>query len=509
MPEKARYPIILVIILCGVGVFHFATMRYGHNWNGDTSMYLLQTRQIANGLPSDTRLFVTHATEPLWPKTYPPVFPFMLIPIYKTAGLNLEIMKQFMIVVFLLCLAVLCATFKRFFDRNLALMLTAIVGFHPYFWDFKENILSDIPFLLFLFISLFLIDIIYAAANGRNGKWMLIVMSGIMMYVTYRTRRAGILLVPSLMIFDYIKRKRITKRSMLATAVFVILMMFQDSWFHSIDTILEEFRINSSAIFINLRYYARHYLGTFYKSPFVIPNYILFITTAFMTLFGFLMKIRKQPSIYEVFFLSYLMTILLWPKAHPLRYLFPLIPLFLMYFFHGCNLLMHGCSIRIRQMSTAIIVLAILSGHVERYTHKTFGALSDGVHTHYSQEMFEFLKLNTDSDSVFITRKPRVLHLFTDRNTAMYNRSMGDGELWEFIRNSHATHIIAANIFEDDREYLIPFIIRNSDYIHNVYRNPDFSVYKIVVSETPEIRDREVIAGDFQDIKHQLNKTPL
>jgi hypothetical protein len=67
-------------------------------------------------------------------------------------------MKVELILVFILLLSVIFMAFRDHLPWPSLLALIAVVGFNPYFWQFKDQIGSDLPFLLFTYLSLYLMD---------------------------------------------------------------------------------------------------------------------------------------------------------------------------------------------------------------------------------------------------------------------------------------------------------------------------------------------------------------
>jgi hypothetical protein len=66
-----------------VGLFFVLTIRPGHVWGDDFSMYIRQAMNLADGTSyQDTGYLYNPITSGVGPRTYPPVFPLLLAPIY-------------------------------------------------------------------------------------------------------------------------------------------------------------------------------------------------------------------------------------------------------------------------------------------------------------------------------------------------------------------------------------------------------------------------------------------
>jgi hypothetical protein len=154
-----RTRIGLLLVLLSVGAFFLTTMRPGQQWGDDFGLYILHAKNIAEGLDYRQTGYIYNPSLPLiGPQTYPPVFPMLLVPVYKFWGVNFTAMKVELILVFILSLFVIFLAFRDHLPWPYLLALIAVVGFNPYFWQFKDEILSDFPFLLLTYLSLYLID---------------------------------------------------------------------------------------------------------------------------------------------------------------------------------------------------------------------------------------------------------------------------------------------------------------------------------------------------------------
>ncbi|MGH9843092.1 MAG: hypothetical protein ACREEM_30505 [Blastocatellia bacterium] len=97
--RRSRRLAILTILL--VGAFYLATIRQGHPWGDDFGMYISHARNIAEGTSYSQTGYIYNPDAIIGPKTYPPVCPALLAPVYKLWGLNLAAMKVEIILVFL------------------------------------------------------------------------------------------------------------------------------------------------------------------------------------------------------------------------------------------------------------------------------------------------------------------------------------------------------------------------------------------------------------------------
>src|SRR2546422_796036 len=138
-----------------VGLFYLATIRTGHDWGDDFALYIQHARNIGAGAPYAATGYIYNPHNPaIGPRTYPPGFPLLLAPVVAVFGLELQPMKVVVVLCFVGVLLMLPRVFQRDLPPRYTAALILVMGLNPYFWDFKDQVLSDIPFLLFMLLSL-------------------------------------------------------------------------------------------------------------------------------------------------------------------------------------------------------------------------------------------------------------------------------------------------------------------------------------------------------------------
>lgn len=136
-------------LICG---FYLLTLREGHNWGRGFSMYILHARNIAEGQAYADTGYIFNPDNPIAPRSYP----LLLAPIYRLFGLNLEAMKVEIVLFFIAWLYIIFRVLEKELLFRERLALITLLGLNPYLWSFKDNILSEIPFVFFLYLALLL-----------------------------------------------------------------------------------------------------------------------------------------------------------------------------------------------------------------------------------------------------------------------------------------------------------------------------------------------------------------
>jgi hypothetical protein len=475
-----------------VGVFYVLTLRSGHDWGGDFSTYIAHAKNLATGAPYDATGYVFNPDFALYgPEAYPPVFPALLAPVYAVFGLNLAAMQIAGIVLFLLSLVLMVLVVRKDLPGGVLVALTALVGFNPFFWGFKEKVLSDVPILVFLFATFYLIGRAYEVER-RPWRSMFVfgLLIGLFAYLTYGTRSIGIVVIPSLMLYDVLRARRLTWLPVVATATFVAGFLLQRVMLGG-SNYGDLFVIDAGSMLSNLTRYAKAPVDLVENGYSSLVRNLLFGAVSLLALIGYLWRLRRRLTILEIFVPAYVLILIIWPYHQGLRYLIPVLPLYLFYALVGIEQLPAFGKTDMRRAVFGVVIAAVAVSYAAHYTRFDYGPLPEGVGRQESRDLFAYVRERTDPDDVFIFRKPRVLALFGARASSVYPLPQADLEEWarDFWRQCEAigaTHVVVATVRHADgrterreTQFFNDFVYGNLDRFEEVYRNPDFEVYRI------------------------------
>ena len=475
------------ILIFAIGVFYLLTLRDGHNWGGDFSMYIHHAKNISEGRPYGETGYIYNPSFPfLGPKTYPPVFPLMLVPVYLAAGFDLQAMKLIPIFSFLVALFIIYLNFREKLSPHAVFSIIGVFGFNYFFWDFKDNILSDLPFLLFVYIFFYFAEIAYAKEKSFRDaiKWCL--ATGFILYVSYGTRSIGIILLPTILLYDLLHNKRVSPRGVLIALCFFILLLVQNFLLLSDRSYFDQLFLNLQMILRNIRIYQWSAITFFSNGHSHLISEWLFIVFSIFTLGGFLFHIKKI-SIYEIFFLVYAAIIFIWPDNQGMRLLIPIIPLYLYYFFYFFEVVKKKYSNKVIIKNSlaffiCILMSAVAISYCMLYLKQGLPAIRQGIHSYYSLNMFDAVRRESNENDVIIFIKPRVLSLMTSRKSSSYQNVKSDEDLFKYFQKIGATYLIEPiNKYPYLQDpYLDSFIARNKNRFKQIYSNRDFIYYRIM-----------------------------
>jgi hypothetical protein len=459
--SKKKSYIFLLIILTLSFIVNITTFRNGHNWeNSDFIGYISQAKSLVDGnvddIISHDKFMRENSTKETGYLMGPWGFPIILSPFYYVVGPNIYVMKVVTNLFFVLSLLIIFLLFQDRLDNIDNLLLVTILAFSTFFFDFKESVLTDIPFLFFSLFTLFLIKRFIILNKLWNNKLISFALLGILFFISYNMRSVGLILLPTLMLVQYFENRYsltgkesvfLNKFNYIPYIVFTVfyvvsLLIFPNSnitstYFNNLS------HISVSRLIFDLKYY------TFLPSrffPFLFLNmhgygfeynkFSLVIYTI-MLLFVSLGIIKSFKKDYM--FLSYILitmpVIIFFSGRQGFRLLIPIFPFFLFFLFKGLSsvsLSFNGfnnckplkiCVIYIFSAGLIMISLAYISITSYKNIMLNRTGVIEGPYSADSVGLFNYIKANTDKSDAVIFHEPRSMFLFADRKSFALNKN--------------------------------------------------------------------------------------
>jgi 4-amino-4-deoxy-L-arabinose transferase-like glycosyltransferase len=466
-----------------LGLLHLATLRPGHDWGDDFSLYVAHARNLAEGRPYDDTGYIYNPHLPvLSPRTYPPVFPLLLVPVYQLFGVNLTAMKMLVVFLFMAFLAVLAVLLRRRLPAPYVLGCLWLVGLNPFVWQHKDRLLSEVPFLLFAFLALVLMENALDA-QGKRGRVILWgLLAGVASYLAFGTRTVGIVLIPSLLACEFLRLRRLGLVSLSVVLPFTALVLAQKvivpgdaSYFDQLQFDLGLFArvalglVKAMAMFFDNGYLPAVRLG-------------LFLCLLALAGAGFIARLRDQPTPCEFFAVFSVLLLVFWPYAEwQRRYLLPVLPLF---FFYACEGLHRAAALvprlRLERPAAVAGLVAIVVSYMAASTRLEVGPFRQGVCTPEATALFDFVRTRTHPNDVFLFQKPRALALFTGRRASAHHVPDSDEQMFGYLHHIGATHLVVTPQFPGSYRVLGSFVARNAGRFDPVFQSGDITVYRLV-----------------------------
>ncbi len=472
-------------LLAVITVFHLTTLREGHLWGDDFAMYIHHAQNIVEGRPyADTGYIYNPAIPVYGPRMYPPVFPLLLAPLYKIFGLSLLPMKVEQVCFIILTLALVSILWHRHLGTGYCLALVAILGFSPAFWWAKENILSDLPFLFFFYAAVCLLQ---WTPRTQKQCWIWSLLLGLTLYLVIGTRTAGVTLVPGLLLYQWLRYRRINRYTGVALGLCAMALMAQN-WFVGAvpGGYMEQLHsVTAKTILLNAVRYTRTLAGFWVGGISNTLSFFVIAIVAALTLAGLLSERRGGVAVVYCLFGPYMLLMVLWPFGAGIRYALPVIPWMAFLALSG----LREVSARFWPRYSAGVAwgLLLLLGipTIQAYRSTDFSPIRQNTGLPEFNALCDEVRRTTKPEDIFIYYRARALSLYAGRPASSYNQHGTEAEFWEYARTIHARYLITTNAFNEDGAFLARYVEAHPDTLDLIYQNQHFSLYRIRASAEP------------------------
>ena len=472
--KLARWAVVAVI-----AVAYLADLSPGHPLvNDDFAAYIMHAANLAEGRPYGATNYIANP-EALWlapSNGYPPVYPLILAPVYKVFGLNLRALKVVTVLCFLIFLAIFESLIRSRLSPTLSACALLILGFNPIFWNQRDYILSEFPYLMFSFSALVVIQQTYKALTPEKLKIGAALLLSVLLYCSYGTRTIGIALLVALVLADLAKFKRPSRFMMTAVAATVVFILVQAAFLTSPKGYIEAFHFSPRTMVDNAFYYAKtlSYVWQNGLSKQLQIVFALFFTG--LAGFSFARSLWMERSAQEFYLLCYVAILIAWNAEIGLRGLLPILPLYFVYGLEGFKRIIKPFGTLSRP--AIIIVLLLFCGvtYAGEFRKEARQPAEANVYDPAAQELFSFLRAQTQPSEILIFPKPRSLALFTNRPVASFGPGEAPEDSANFMRSLHATILVSP---ESGPPSWGSFLATYRSQLIEVFHNSEYQVYRL------------------------------
>jgi hypothetical protein len=446
-------------LLLFILVFYAFTLRDGHRWGDDYAFYIHHAKNIATGLPYANTGYIADPYYPWYsPSITPPVFPLLLAPVYSVFGMNFRALKMEGVVFFVAALAVVFALFRSYLPLPYTLLLVALIGFNPFFWNAKDDILSDIPFFFFVLLTALLVE-------RRKSP----LLCGFVVYLAIGTRTVGIVLLPIILFHDLLRNRRITKYAVTIVLTSIGFLLIQRMALHedAASSYSALFHPTAQTVLANVWNF-RGAFGAIWRTPIGGLSSLIYVVVFLIAVVG---APKQQPVFLAVLACFYGAAIVIWPGIPDPRFLMPLFPLFLFYTVRGMQ--------RLGSRATVVVSLFLFAGYVLQYRTESFGAIAEANGRSTFVAMCSYVQTNTMPTDRIVFNRARSLSLFTDRPASPYHQPQNPEDLWKYFLDQNIQYVVVSSLFEKDQNVLAPIMEVHKADLDLKYENPEFRMYRI------------------------------
>jgi hypothetical protein len=435
--KKLAHPLLLIIflsVLIGAG-----TLRRGHEWGDDWAWYVLQAKSIVEGT-TDEFIEISdftnyQSTSHLGPLAYPWGYPLILTPFYAWNGVSPMTLKIPGLIFYAGFLVILYLFAPSRLTRTDSLIFVSLFAFNPLLIEFLDYILSDIPFLFFSTLTLYLVT------REKPRGWLHYAFIGAAIFFTTFLRATGLLLLACFLAVEFFKLlthrrekevvKKIVLNSFIVCAAFAILwganaLIFPGGG-ESYLTQYENLTVELVKGFIGAYFKV---FGWFFGEQ-TGWQYLYYVVLAFALLGAW---IRRREELYFIlFFAVWMLVHITYPYWQGSRYIFPLLPIFIYFAFQGMKFAVGKLSEKYQTTGQRVVYgfWLVLVGYffvnssVSAYNSVRNGRQINGPFDPVSMEVYDWVERKTPPDSVLIFYKARAMRLMTNHPTIMINECDG------------------------------------------------------------------------------------
>ncbi len=488
MGKKRWQTVLATGLLLAIAAIHLGTLRRGHRWGDDFSHYVHHAKNLVEGIPyAETGYIYNPSYATIGPPCYPPLCPLLLAPVYALFGLNLEAMKLEMLASLVLFLGFVFLCLRRELPFPHALAGVLLVGLNRKWLGNANDIGSDLPFMALLYLALLVFQKAYDGARAEAPRLRWLIPAALLMYLAYATRVLGGLLLPAVLLYDYLRYRRITGWAVLAGAVFVVLAAVQSLAISGNGAYFDQYDVGPAVFVRNAFQYLKEFAGFWHNGYFAPLGGLIFLAVTALALLGYVSSLRRQATILEIFPAFYLAGVLLFPGYAGARYLQPIFPLYLLFALRGLEHPWFAQRVWFRRAALASLGIAIAGSYLAAATQVKL-ASAEGILKPESVALFDYVRTATNEDDVLVFIKPRAMSLLTSRRASAYHVPNDDARLWDYFDRIGATWLAVVEndgAFADAEEparlaYLRDFARRNAPRLSLAFANADFSLYRIV-----------------------------
>ncbi len=400
------------------------SLHDGHDWGDDFALYLSESKTIITAgsfdkLFNDNKFIVDHSQVILGPYLYPIGFPLLISPIYKLFGLNFIALKIYLIIFFIGSIAMFFLLAKKAFPKDsfLILLTVGIISINYNYLFFLDNIASDVPFMFFSFLCLYLM---YKAPEK---KLIQNIITSFLIFFTCLIRDVGIVLIFVFLIFQIMRLRQISILNfalpfvIMASLYFITISLLPDG---NKNLFQYAKNISANSILNNLLYYFWLLGQLIMPESSIVPHAVVFILSAvflsFICISFFYLLKREEHFQYLAFFTAGILLIYFaWPFKQGFRFLFPLIPVLFFLLLKGVLIFFQYFG-KIRIGLTVTIVLFLLNAlwginqFISDVNHST-----NKSYTEEMKKIYSFIKSHIEENKTIAFFKPRALYFYTER----------------------------------------------------------------------------------------------
>jgi len=480
---KNLYTILAFLIF---GLFFFiniATLKDGHNWGDDFAQYIHHAVNLVEHKPYTSDISLDY-----W-IVYPPGFPLLLSSIIYWFGINFKILKFLNVLLWGLSALVVYGLALKRLNVMWARVLTVWFLTSPFFFTFKQEVLSDIPFMCFVLLSIwtFMKHEEYQDKGSKDLSRVFLFSAIVCMSYSLLIRWAGVSLFLAVAAYlllvkrDWKKLSGFILGAVAACAIALQCGSLFSGYFYKTASSLQEWFLG---IWYNITYHFEMIFSFFLPDQNILPKTANLLTLSLINIFLGLLLLgimglfiyrlyQRKVSLMGCFVFFYLMGAVLWPVRGDARYILPIIIPITIIGISCLKPVLH---------KVVVFIFIILIGLNIFNISSNVKFNDDDIFQKESLEMMGWVSVHIKPDERYMFSHSRALGLFTHRVGASFWVHPEDMKTWyKRIKPLHINYLIADKRFDQFSQYNDFYIKVDNDELHIkvIWENRWYKIFKV------------------------------
>jgi hypothetical protein len=488
--------IYVLLIACIVfAPLLFINIRNSIDWGDDNVQYIHQAKNIVEGIPQSQTGYIYNENYPVGgPRAYPVGFPLLLAIAYALFGYNLYAFTFVVAVCTFILSLLMTLFFMRYFRALPAIILTALFVYNPQVLMFKEEVVSDLPFAMFLVAA----TLLYTAEGRRTYLQSVLIAILIGMLISIKSIGLffpmAILADTARIAFIRFKGNRNDKPELDLLSRFIMVaggigvfallnfIIFRMPSGGGISDYLNIFDLHKQAdtILQNMTKYVEVVRYIFVPQ---VNEYQAFALAAgsislALLFFGMARKVMHGFDFVDILSLSYLAILLVYPyNAGAFRFMIP--AGFLLLYYIALGLRSFNPGVPLSGLNKAIVAGSLMFILFLPGLKNILGAqhvLIPGPQEKAPLEAFAWIKANTPADAVIAFAKSRAMAFYTDRHGFSNPKDQDITQMHIDFRNAGVTHLLASKSLSD--QSFMTYVRQSRSQLDSLWGNEEFILYR-------------------------------
>lgn len=468
---------------------------------GDSAQYITVAESVAQG---NGYRMINSPSEPVC-FLYPPVFPVLLSAVVFFFGRNIYLMYWLVAVLGFFGLVIVYKLLKKTSASWTAFLTVCFLSFNWGYLSYcTKYIRSEMPYL---FLSAFTLLIFgkYKDKESFINAEAGLCTAGVIL--SYFTRYIGITLFASFLVTLLISRNRTKfKKSLLMGSTFLLFFLLWTTIKYLYGSqVINQFKLlfitdlydsTKGTLFQNpLNFINRFVEGVNFYSDTVaclfscypyqkwnlFRNVFPFIFIL-VILLGFGSKFREdKKNELNYYLMFYFLLIIFWPARETIRFLIPVLPFMVFYFFIGLQNLLKRLPAKVYLYCFSVVIIILF----------WFNALSLPLlfaQTFRNQpqifknfiRIHQWIEQNIADKGIILSRKPTVSYFYTGHQAIVYPYTRNSEEIWKEIIKNNVKYIIVDEFSQETYRYLLPFIYTYGNKLKYIDKAGNTALFEVV-----------------------------